>query len=90
MGRLVSEHRLQPIVIGLLEQAGGDEELPVAGIGGVDVRVVHQPDLHLVRLQRMVHRLEQRGPHALETLGLRRIERLGAGTRCARIGAGRG
>ena len=47
MAHLVREHRSKLIVVRLLEKTGGDVELTAAGVRGVDVRILHEPDLHL-------------------------------------------
>src|SRR5438309_11770265 len=45
--QLVRENGAQLVVVGLLQQARGDEELAVPGAGRVDGGVVHHADLHL-------------------------------------------
>src|SRR6267143_2554128 len=45
--QLVRENGAQLVVVGLLQQARGHEELAVAGAGRVDGGVVHHADLHL-------------------------------------------
>ena len=92
MGELVREHAAKLVVVRLLKQAGGQEELPAPGVGGVDRRIVHDADLHLARVEGLVHPLEQRNHHPLQALDLRGIQfrgRFRPRARCRGGGAAR-
>jgi hypothetical protein len=60
----------QLIVIGLAEQAGRDIKPSAAGASGVDFALLHDSDLNLSRLFRVIHGCKQRGHDPIETLGL--------------------
>src|SRR5207249_1195011 len=79
-GDLVRQDPRKLLVVGFLEQSRRDIEFASAGIRGVDMRIIHHCDRHLIEGNRMVHLLEQRGHDGLQALCLLRVQWAGTGS----------
>jgi hypothetical protein len=78
MGDLVRQDPRKLLVVGFLEQARRDIEFAATGVRGVDMRIIHNCDRHLIERNRMVHLLQQRGHDSLQSLCLLRIQWAGS------------
>ena len=85
---LVGQDAAQLVVACLLQEAGRDIEVATAGIGGIDLWIIQEGHAHLIRLERMVHVLDEGHHHPLEPFGLACVNLATAGRRlsaCRRI-----
>jgi hypothetical protein len=62
-----------------VQEPGRHEELVAACVGGVDLLVVHDADLHLIERHRVVHEPDERHHDPLQPGRLRRIDAAGGG-----------
>ena len=59
MGHLVGEDSGELLIIGLAQESGGDDVLPLARAARIDVIVFHDGDLHLVQRPLVVRGLSR-------------------------------
>jgi len=87
VGELMGQNPPELVIGGLPEETGGDIKLASTATGRVDMRIVHDPNLHLVQRTRMIHDGDEGSHDAADTLGLLRIERVrrGPGVRAAYV-----
>ena len=60
---LMGKNAAQLVVVGAVEKSGGDEEFAIAGVGGVDFRLVDDADAYLIQAAWSIHRTQQRSHH---------------------------
>src|SRR5262245_15648154 len=58
MGDLMPHDAAKLLVVRLLEQPSGYIKLSAAGVGGIDIGIVHDADVDLFRILGVIHRLE--------------------------------
>jgi hypothetical protein len=90
VGELMGQDPTELVIVGLLEETGGDIELSPAGAGRIDVRVVHDANPDLTQGTRVIHGRDEGGHDTADTLGLLGIERVRRGLGLAGLGGLRG